>query len=118
MSLETKIEELTRAINLLRETILMDVRGELSPNEPLSSVEEPEKSSPVEELDLSDTTNSGEQVEVMDFDSFKAKCLDFARDPKVGKVKVKDVLKEFGAAKASDVADSDRAKVIGTLEAL
>lgn len=112
MSLETKIEELTQAINLLRETILMDVRGELSPSDPNPTIEQ-KTLTPVEDLNL-----PKDKPEQIDFDDFKAKCLDFARDPKVGKIKVKEVLKDFGAAKASDVAEDDRAKVIKALGAL
>lgn len=99
MSLETKIEQLTKAVEAL--TLVMS-KGS-------SSVAEKAKNEVVEE-----------QLEIVEqalnHDDLKAKCLEVARKGK--KAEVKGVLASYDAVKAVDVPVAKIAEVIEKLGAL
>lgn len=79
--------------------------------------EEVAKAEPVKEVKPEKVKPTGpvaetEQVEILDFETFRRQCVDAARDPKIGKAHVKEVIASFGAKKAVDVKEADRAKVL------
>jgi hypothetical protein len=128
--LETKIEELTKAIDRLTEVIIADIKQDIpSVNDVVTGLIETAKSveQPTEHVAESVETkkdpewveeNDDAPFEVIDFDQFKSQCLVYARKPEIGKTKVKDVLTSFGAAKASDVPEEKRQEVLKVLEGL
>lgn len=53
--------------------------------------------------------------EPISFEDFRRLCLDAARDPKIGKEKVKEVIASFGAKKAVDVKEDERRSVLDAI---
>lgn len=124
--LETKIEELTKAIERLTEVILADVKADIPQlqemNEQVAEVAK-EVEQPAKPAETSTTTTDKnpdwvDDVPFVEFEEFKSQCLSYARNPKVGKFKVKDTLLSFGAAKASEIDEDKRALVLETLKGL
>lgn len=58
---------------------------------------------------------TSEQHEPLDFETFKRLCVDAARDPKIGKAHVKEVIASFGAKKAVDVKEHQRRDVLNAI---
>lgn len=123
--LETKIEELTKAIERLTEVILADVKADIPQLQEMTEqvaevakeVEQPAK--PAETTtDTDKNPDWVDDVPFVDFEEFKSQCLSYARNPKVGKFKVKDTLLSFGAAKASEIDEDKRTLVLETLKGL
>lgn len=118
MSLETKIEALTIAIEKLTAVINSDIQQDFKAAvtaEVAKVVETVTESTLSPQADDCPFIDSNETI---DFEAFKSACLDYARDPKIGKVKVKEVLAEFGAAKASDIDEASRQAVLAKLGGL
>lgn len=72
--------------------------------------------------DLKFTEPTAEESEPLDmtgepiaFEDFRRLCLDAARDPKIGKEKVKEVIASFGAKKAVDVKENERRAVLDAI---
>jgi len=100
MSLESKIEALTHALNALNVT-LTTTQLPLPLEQPPEIAEE----APKESLQITEK-------------ELKAKCLEVAKTIKDGKNKVKDLLRCFGVTKVSEVFDEDRNTVFEKLEEL
>ena len=109
MSLETKIAELTKAVEALTQVILNDVKTDIQAEaeKVISQAKEVEVEQITPTTDTSATT-----------DDIKALCLKIARTVDNGKDKAKEVLKSVGAVKATDVKGGDIPTVITKLEAL
>ena len=114
--LETKIEELTKAINTLTEFL----KGE-----DLKQVTTTEKAKPVKEVVKVDPVKEKARKEAIDMycptptcEDLKETCLDIARSIPDGKTRVKELLKEYGAKKAADVKAEQREELIGKLKGM
>lgn len=106
------IEQLTLAVenltyimaemnqNLPSFTPVADRQMELTPVE-LTETEAPQQVAP--------------QQEVISFDDFRAQLMVAAKDPKLGKDKVKEVITRHGGTKAIDIAEDKRQAVLDEL---
>ena len=106
MSLESRIEELTRAVEAL--TALMDRTIENAANR---AVEKMQDSPKVEK------SEGKEAAKLPTPDDLKAACLAAARAKPEDKAKIKDLLASYGAKVSADVPADKIAEVIGKIEA-
>lgn len=109
MSLESKIEKLTKAIELL--TVAVQSGQVSAPAEVKETVEDT-----VQKLDAEIVKEPVEETVKRNHDDLKKVCLAVARSGK--KQEVKDVLANYDAVKAVDVALDKIDEVIGKLEEL
>ena len=113
--LESKIEELTRQIQLLIETI--DRMGALripvqsvieqtvvETNNDIRKEEKETKNDIKEEKSLKGTDNN------INRDDLKAQCLKIVREDRTKKNKIKAILESFGTSKVADLKDEDLVK--------
>ena len=109
MSLENEIKELRIAIEALKEVIIMDVQGNLTPKPVI-----PVTSSDQEVTDPESVETAKPQTVTPD--EIKTACLALSRSVENGKEKAKEILAQFDARKATDVKEGDRPKVLNLLQ--
>lgn len=112
-TLSTHVEKLTQALHTGEQDLAAsglyageEVKAQ-APVEPKASIEPTQP--PVAEQPAAETGRA------IDFETFKRMCVDAARDPNIGKAKVKEVIASFGAKKAVDIKEADRAAVLDAI---
>lgn len=109
MSLESKIEELTRVMSELNETM----KALREPQQPTIESEQPKAETVQVEIEQPKAETQTPTAE-----DLKQLCLTLVRKNPMLKAKIKSALDQFGAAKATDVKPEDMPKVIEQIKAL
>jgi hypothetical protein len=104
MSLETKIEALTLAINALTSSMNLATNEVVALKEPAQEIA---KTATPEPTPTPEPTT----------DDIKALCLELSRNVSGGKLLAKGILIAAGATKAADVKESERLTVVTKLKA-
>lgn len=106
MSLEKEISNLSGKIELLTAQVEALTKA-LYVGEQVMATELAPEQHPV-----ADEPAPEQEPKAISFEDFKKQCVLAARNPDIGKDKVKEVISRFGAAKAAEIKESDRAAVL------
>lgn len=112
MSLEKEISNLSGKIELLTAQVEALTKALYVGEQVMATELAPEQHPVADEPAPEQPEQAEQEPKAISFEDFKKQCVLAARNPDIGKDKVKEVIARFGAAKAAEIKESDRAAVL------
>jgi hypothetical protein len=103
MSLESKIELLTQAIDRLNKNLEAALQPVAAPVQQVAEVTPPTTTAPVEAVKVEEVA----PIKTVSADDVQASCLSLSRKDPANKAKIKTLLSEFKASKIADLSEQD-----------
>jgi hypothetical protein len=103
MSLESKIELLTQAIDRLNKNLEAALQPVAAPVQQVAEVVPPTTTAPAETVKVEEPA----LTKTVSADDVQASCLSLSRKDPANKAKIKTLLSEFKASKIADLSEQD-----------